>query len=72
LIVCLIGFHTSQFGFIPANLVCICVYAFSVRSWLKQAKKRTGSVSRINGNTEADEGVAPRQQQAQQSASYNT
>jgi hypothetical protein len=35
LIVCVIGFRTSQFGFIPANLICIGVYAFSIRSWLK-------------------------------------
>jgi nicotinamide riboside transporter PnuC len=36
MIVCIIGFRTSQFGFIPANLICICVYAFSLRSWVKQ------------------------------------
>lgn len=36
LVVCIIGFRTSQFGFIPANLVCICVYAFNIRSWLKK------------------------------------
>src|SRR5580692_5463838 len=36
MIVCVIGFRTSQFGFIPANLICICVYAFSIRSWVKQ------------------------------------
>jgi hypothetical protein len=36
LIVCAIGLRTSQFGFIPANLFCICVYAFSMRSWLKK------------------------------------
>ena len=35
MIVCVIGFRTSQFGFIPANLICICVYAFSIRSWVK-------------------------------------
>lgn len=35
-IVCVIGFHTSQFGFIPANLFCICIYAFSIRSWIKE------------------------------------
>lgn len=35
LIVCAIGFHTLQFGFIPANLFCIGVNAFSIRSWLK-------------------------------------
>ena len=36
LIVCVIGVRTSQFGFIPANLICICVYAFSIRSWHKK------------------------------------
>src|ERR1700743_3087263 len=36
MIVCVIGFRTSQFGFIPANLICICIYAFSIRSWVKQ------------------------------------
>ncbi|MFZ0744131.1 MAG: hypothetical protein WAM85_06980 [Terracidiphilus sp.] len=35
LIVCVIGVRTAQFGFIPANLFCICIYAFSIRSWLK-------------------------------------
>jgi hypothetical protein len=36
LIVCVIGLRTSQFGFIPANLFCICVYACSIRSWLQE------------------------------------
>jgi hypothetical protein len=36
MIVCVIGFRTSQFGFIPANLICICVYAFNIRSWVKK------------------------------------
>jgi hypothetical protein len=35
LIVCAIGLRTSQLGFIPANLFCICVNAFSMRPWLK-------------------------------------
>jgi len=35
-IVCVIGLRTSQLGFIPANLFCIGVYAFSMRSWLKE------------------------------------
>jgi hypothetical protein len=35
LIVCAIGIHTLQFGFIPANLFCIGINALSVRSWLK-------------------------------------
>ena len=56
LIVCLIGFRTSQFGFIPANLVCICVYALSIRSWLKKTHthRSTEPIIRvIQGNTEA-------------------
>ena len=32
-IICLIGWKTAQFGFIPANLICIAVYALSIRSW---------------------------------------
>ena len=34
-IVCAIGFHTLQFGFIPANLFCIVINAFSIRTWRK-------------------------------------
>lgn len=34
-IVCVIGVHTSQYGFIPANVFCICVYAFNIRKWRK-------------------------------------
>lgn len=34
-ILCVIGLRTSQFGFIPANLFCIIVYVFSIRSWLR-------------------------------------
>ncbi|MFY9856246.1 MAG: hypothetical protein WAK26_20445, partial [Terracidiphilus sp.] len=36
LIFCVIGLHTSQYGFIPANVFCICVYAFNLKSWLKK------------------------------------
>jgi hypothetical protein len=39
LIVCVIGVQTSQFGFIPANLFCICIYALSIRSWLNERTK---------------------------------
>lgn len=35
LIVCVIGLRTSQLGFIPANLFCIGIYAFSMRPWIK-------------------------------------
>jgi len=34
-VVCVIGFRTAQFGFIPANLFCIALYAVNLRSWRK-------------------------------------
>jgi hypothetical protein len=34
-VVCVIGFRTSQIGFIPANLFCIVLYGFNLRSWKK-------------------------------------
>lgn len=37
-IICVIGFRTAQFGFIPANLFCIAVYALSIRSWARARK----------------------------------
>ena len=32
-VVCVIGFRTAQLGFIPANLFCIVLYGFNLRSW---------------------------------------
>lgn len=34
-VICVIGLRTAQFGFIPANLFCIGVYAVSLRSWVR-------------------------------------
>ena len=34
-IVCIIGLKTAQWGFIPANLFCIVIYAVNLRSWRK-------------------------------------
>lgn len=34
-VVCVIGFKTAQLGFIPANLFCIILYFFNLRSWRK-------------------------------------
>lgn len=52
LIVCVIGLRTSQLGFIPANLFCICVYAFSMRPWFKEhtPKSRSGAAAGIAGH----------------------
>jgi hypothetical protein len=35
LIICVIGLRTAQLGFIPANLFCIVLYAFNLRTWRK-------------------------------------
>lgn len=43
-VICLIGLRTQQFGFIPANLFCIGVYAVSLRSW-----RRRDSGYRVQG-----------------------
>jgi hypothetical protein len=45
LIVCVIGLHTSQFGFIPANVFCICINAFNLRAWLKLQRDRSESTT---------------------------
>jgi uncharacterized membrane protein len=34
-ILCFIGMRTSQWGFIPANLFCIVLYAANLRAWRK-------------------------------------
>jgi hypothetical protein len=45
LIVCVIGLHTSQYGFIPANVFCICMNAFNLRAWLKVQKDLSESTT---------------------------
>lgn len=34
-LISVIGFKTGQWGFIPANLFCIVLYGFNVRTWRK-------------------------------------
>ena len=45
LIVCVIGLHTSQYGFIPANVFCICINALNLRAWLKVQKDPSESTT---------------------------
>jgi hypothetical protein len=45
LIVCVIGLHTSQYGFIPANVFCVCINAFNLRAWLKVQKDPAESMT---------------------------
>jgi hypothetical protein len=33
-LICIIAMRTSQFGFIPANLFCIVLYAWNLKRWL--------------------------------------
>ena len=47
-IVCVIGLHTSQYGFIPANVFCICINAFNLRTWLKVQKDPSESTTDAN------------------------
>jgi hypothetical protein len=49
LIVCVIGLHTSQYGFIPANVFCICINAFNLRAWLKVQKYPSESMTNASG-----------------------
>jgi hypothetical protein len=43
-IVCAIGFHTLQFGFIPANLFCIGINSVCMRSWLRDRAANPASL----------------------------
>jgi hypothetical protein len=56
LIVCAIALRTSQLGFIPANLFCICVYAFSMRSWLKEQTRTNRDQARRQDSGSAADG----------------
>jgi hypothetical protein len=33
LIICWIGLHTMQTGFIPANLFCLAIYIYNITRW---------------------------------------
>ena len=37
LLICAISLETHQTGFIPANVFCIVIYVFTIRSWKRQA-----------------------------------
>ena len=34
-LICVIGVRTAQYGFIPANVFCIGLYAANLRAWRK-------------------------------------
>jgi hypothetical protein len=43
-IICLIGFQTRQWGFIPANLFCLVMYVHNIRKWREPAVTSTAAV----------------------------
>ena len=53
LIVCVIGVHTAQYGFVPANVFCICINAFNLRAWLKVQRARTDAGAGLLTRTRA-------------------
>lgn len=42
-IICIIGIRTTQFGFVPANLVCIGLYANNLSQW--RLRTRNGTIA---------------------------
>ena len=43
LIICVIGLRTAQFGFVPANLLCVALYANNLRSWRAKTRRAAGA-----------------------------
>jgi len=37
-VICIIGVHTGQYGFIVANIFCIFAYLLNIRSWVLDRK----------------------------------
>jgi hypothetical protein len=42
-IVCVIGVRTSQFGFVPANLLCIALYTSNLYNWRSRSQPSSGT-----------------------------
>lgn len=38
-VICVIGMRTAQFGFVPANLFCIALYANNVWNWRPKTQR---------------------------------
>ena len=32
-IICVIGLRTAQWGLVPANVFCLAIYAYNLRTW---------------------------------------
>jgi hypothetical protein len=43
-IVCFIGYQTKQWGFIPANIFCLAIYAYNIRKWREQESETVPAI----------------------------
>ena len=42
-VVCVIGVRTAQFGFVPANLLCIALYTSNLYAWRVRLQTDSGA-----------------------------
>jgi hypothetical protein len=42
-VVCVIGIRTAQFGFVPANLLCIALYTSNLFNWRFRSQPANGT-----------------------------
>lgn len=42
-VVCVIGIRTAQFGFVPANLLCIALYTSNLFNWRFRSQPSSGA-----------------------------
>jgi hypothetical protein len=43
-IICVIGLQTGQWGLVPANVFCLAIYAYNLRTWRAPATPATRPV----------------------------
>src|SRR5215472_18039387 len=43
-IISFIGLHTAQWGFVPANVFCLVIYAYNLKRWREPAGAAAGAV----------------------------
>lgn len=46
-IITAIGWQTGQWGFVPANLFCLAIYAYNLKTW--RAPEQVGTESAVSG-----------------------
>src|SRR5437016_13268890 len=48
-VVCVIGVRTAQFGFVPANLLCIALYTSNLVTWRLRSSDHAGKHDATEG-----------------------